>query len=109
MQLGANSVRFGRVSQAKASNGEICCTRNPDGTCDYDAVGDCRSGRRDGPGASRSKLSRFGLPCSDGIKEYETEFIDQLVAILRKYDGVVPISLVIEPDSLPNLVDTRSR
>jgi hypothetical protein len=33
-----------RDCHAKASNGEICCTYNPDGTCDYDAGGDCADG-----------------------------------------------------------------
>lgn len=70
-----------RDCDAKASNGEICCTYNEDLTCDYDTVSDC----------------------ADGIAEYKTEYIDVLAAVLAEYDGVVPIALVIEPDSLPNL------
>ena len=70
-----------RDCKAKASNGEICCTKNTDGTCDYNAAGDC----------------------ADGISEYKNDYIDPLVAVLKKYDGKVPIALVIEPDSLPNL------
>ncbi len=35
-----------RDCHAKASNGEICCVPNPDGTCNYDSAGDgtCSSG-----------------------------------------------------------------
>jgi cellulose 1,4-beta-cellobiosidase len=70
-----------RDCRAKASNGEICCNPMPDGTCDYDAGGDCAA----------------------GLKEYETEYIDPLVAVLKAWDAKVPIALIIEPDSLPNL------
>eukprot|EP01121_Diplochlamys_sp_Union-15-3_P013552 TRINITY_DN4219_c0_g1_i1.p1 TRINITY_DN4219_c0_g1~~TRINITY_DN4219_c0_g1_i1.p1 ORF type:complete len:443 (+),score=93.65 TRINITY_DN4219_c0_g1_i1:34-1329(+) len=70
-----------RDCHAKASNGEICCTKNSDGTCDYNAGGDC----------------------SAGINEYKTQYIDPLVTVLKKYANTVPIALVIEPDSLPNL------
>ena len=70
-----------RDCRAKASNGEICCNPNADGTCDYDKGGDC----------------------ADGLKEYETEYIDPLVAVLKEWDAKVPIALIIEPDSLPNL------
>jgi len=71
-----------RDCHAKASNGEICCTYNADKTCNYDASGDC----------------------SAGIKEYQTTYIDPMYAVLDKYDEKVEIVLVIEPDSLPNLV-----
>jgi len=70
-----------RDCHAKASNGEICCTYNDDGTCDYDASGDCE----------------------DGIEEYKTDYIDPFAAVLAKFNGTVPIVLIIEPDSLPNL------
>ena len=70
-----------RDCHAKASNGEICCTANEDGTCDYDASGDC----------------------ADGLSDYETNYIDPFASVLSKYDGIVPIVLIIEPDSLPNL------
>jgi len=70
-----------RDCHAKASNGEICCTYNADGTCDYTAAGDC----------------------SAGLAEYRSQYIDRIVSVLRRYDGRVPIVLVIEPDSLPNL------
>jgi len=70
-----------RDCHAKASNGEICCNANPDGTCNYDLGGNCAS----------------------GIQEYQTQYIDPFVAVLKKFYGKVPVVLVIEPDSLPNL------
>ena len=71
-----------RDCNAKASNGELCCTYKSDGRCDYSIQGDC----------------------SQGLKQYKTEYIDNIVKILKKYDNKVQIGLVIEPDSLPNLV-----
>ena len=70
-----------RDCHAKSSNGEICCTKNADGTCDYDAAG----------------------TCDEGIKEYQDEYITPLVKVLAEFQDKVPIALVIEPDSLPNL------
>jgi len=70
-----------RDCAAHASNGEICCTRSPDGTCDYDTQSNC----------------------TDGIKEYEQEYTDPFVSVLAEYKGKVPVVVVVEPDSLPNL------
>jgi len=70
-----------RDCHAKSSNGEICCYNNSDGTCNYDQGGDC----------------------SAGIQKYKTGYIDPLATILTKYQAQVPIVLIIEPDSLPNL------
>ncbi len=70
-----------RDCHAKASNGEICCVYNSDGTCNYDASNGCAA----------------------GIQEYESTYIDPLVALFAKYDGAVPIVAIVEPDSLPNL------
>jgi cellulose 1,4-beta-cellobiosidase len=70
-----------RDCAANASNGEICCTYNDDGTCDYEAGGDCAS----------------------GLQEYNDDYITPFAQVLAKYDGLVPIVLVIEPDTLPNL------
>ena len=50
-----------RDCRAKASNGEICCTANADGTCNYNAGGTCEV----------------------GLKEYQTEYIDELASVLR--------------------------
>jgi len=70
-----------RDCHAKASNGEICCTYNSDKTCNFDAGGDC----------------------ADGISTYKTKYIDPLATVLAAYQDTVPIVLIIEPDSLPNL------
>ena len=71
-----------RDCNARASNGEICCTVDPQTKrCNYLAAGDC----------------------SVAIQDYKTNYIDNIVAILQKYPKV-PVALVIEPDSLPNLV-----
>lgn len=70
-----------RDCHARASNGELCCTYKDDGTCDYTAPGDC----------------------AEGLETYKKEYIDPLVEILSQYQDRVPIVLVIEPDSLPNL------
>lgn len=70
-----------RDCDAKASNGEICCTKNADGTCDYDTESDCK----------------------DGIAEYKSTYVDPFVSVLMEYKGKVPVVLVVEPDSLPNL------
>lgn len=72
-----------RDCNARASNGEICCTLDPvSKRCNYLAPGDC----------------------AQGLHEYKTQYIDNIVSILKKHSPRVPISLVIEPDSLPNLV-----
>lgn len=70
-----------RDCDAKASNGEICCYANADGTCNYDKTGDCK----------------------EGIAEYKTTYIDPFAAVLKAHGGNVPIVLLIEPDSLGNL------
>jgi cellulose 1,4-beta-cellobiosidase len=70
-----------RDCDAKASNGQICCTKNSDGTCDYDTTGDC----------------------AEGLQEYTSEYVDPFVAVLKEYSATVPIVVVLEPDSLPNL------
>lgn len=71
-----------RDCKAKASNGEICCIYNDDGTCDYDT----------NPGT-----------CDDGLKEYYDDYIDPFASILANFEGKVPIVLIIEPDSLANM------
>merc|ERR1711985_192083 len=50
-----------RDCDAKASNGEICCTKHADGTCDYDTKSDC----------------------ADGIQEYKTQYADVFVSVLQ--------------------------
>jgi len=70
-----------RDCHALASNGEICCYPNADGTCNYNQNGDCRQ----------------------GLNIYETQYIDPIVKLFVKYQNIVPIVAIIEPDSLPNL------
>ena len=79
-----------RDCHAIASNGEICChykagtasVSHPNGQCDFLQASDCAT----------------------GLAEYKTEYVDQFAAVLALYDGRVPVAVVIEPDSLPNLV-----
>jgi cellulose 1,4-beta-cellobiosidase len=70
-----------RDCDAKASNGEICCSPKPDGTCDYLASNDCEG----------------------GISEYKSDYVHPFVAVLKEFAAKVPIVVVVEPDSLPNL------
>eukprot|EP01088_Endostelium_zonatum_P020925 TRINITY_DN794_c0_g1_i1.p1 TRINITY_DN794_c0_g1~~TRINITY_DN794_c0_g1_i1.p1 ORF type:complete len:439 (+),score=69.10 TRINITY_DN794_c0_g1_i1:15-1331(+) len=70
-----------RDCHAKASNGEICCYPNADGTCNYNQGGDC----------------------SQGLATYRSKYIDPIVSLFRQYQNIVPIVAIIEPDSLPNL------
>ena len=42
--------------------------------------------------------------CEAGLQEYAREFIDEAAALLKAFESRVPIALIIEPDSLPNLV-----
>jgi cellulose 1,4-beta-cellobiosidase len=72
-----------RDCNARASNGELCCTYLPDGRCDY---------------------SKNTDNCQAGLNQYMTEYIDPYVDVVSRYQDRVNIALVIEPDSLPNLV-----
>lgn len=40
--------------------------------------------------------------CSQGLETYKTKYVDEIVALFRKYPDV-PTVAIIEPDSLPNL------
>jgi len=75
-----------RDCHAKASNGEICCNPNTDGTCNYDQGGDC----------------------AQGLDTYKRKYIDPIAALFRTYQDRVPIVAVIEPDSLPNLATNQA-
>jgi len=70
-----------RDCSAFASAGEICCTYNPDGTCNFLGGGNCAA----------------------GIVEYQTTYIDPLYELLAQYQSLVEIVLLIEGDSLANL------
>lgn len=69
-----------RDCKAVASNGEICCTYKADGRCDYTAGGNC----------------------AEGLNEYKTEYVDKFVKAIKDYPDV-PVVIIVEPDSLPNL------
>jgi cellulose 1,4-beta-cellobiosidase len=70
----------------QASNGEVCCgAKKPEGNCEY--LDSASSGT-----------------CEKGLNEYRKDYIDPLAVSVKKYCGKVPIVLVIEPDSIPNLV-----
>jgi len=71
-----------RDCDAKASIGEICCTVDKTtGHCDLDTETDCE----------------------DGLKEYKETYVQPFIRILKKYSKDVPVVVVLEPDSLPNL------
>lgn len=78
---------------ALASNGEICCHYGKDvgrTKCEFNDKGFYK----EYPGNN----------CKDGLKEYRETYIDPFVEVVKKFDGRVPIVLVIEPDSLPNMI-----
>lgn len=72
-----------RDCNARASNGELCCTYRTDGRCDYQTLKD---------------------NCQAGLDQYKKEYVDPYVQVVAKYQDRVNIALVIEPDSLPNLI-----
>lgn len=78
---------------ALASNGEICCHYGKD------------VGRTKCEMGSNGYYKEYpGDNCKVGLKEYQGEYIDPFVAHVKKYQDRVPIVLVIEPDSLGNMV-----
>eukprot|EP00727_Mastigamoeba_balamuthi_P008140 m51a1_g3947 putative serine palmitoyltransferase (1711) ;mRNA; r:304145-311487 len=44
----------------------------------------------------------------DGLNKYKTQYIDRLNGILNQYP-TVPVVMVIEPDSLPNMVTNKEK
>jgi cellulose 1,4-beta-cellobiosidase len=54
-------------------------------------------------GASNGEIPCIDATCTAGINTYKQKYIDQLVTVLKKYP-TVPVVLIIEPDSLPNLI-----
>lgn len=71
-----------RDCDAASSNGELCCSLIDDGSeCDRAAGGDC----------------------ADGIDDYLTNYVTPFANLLATY-STVPAVIIIEPDSLPNLV-----
>ena len=76
-----------RDCAARSSGGELCCARMPPNhpTCEMTWGGDC----------------------AYGLGRYEAEFLTPLADMLREFSRV-PTALVIEPDSLPNLITAHS-
>ena len=63
----------------------ICCYWR-DGECDFDP-----------------QDTNDNFMCDDGIVEYIT-FLDKFTNVLANFSGEIPIAIVIEPQSLPNLI-----
>jgi len=80
-----------RDCHALASNGEICCHYGEN-------VG--RTGCEMGGNGFYKEYP--GENCRDGLEEYKTTYIDPFAEVVKRYDNIVPIVLIIEPDSLPN-------
>jgi cellulose 1,4-beta-cellobiosidase len=82
---------------ALASNGEICChyaTGQGSSKCAMSTSGPNIGFYQEVPGAG----------CTDGLTEYKQTYIDPFAAVLKRFTAKVPVVLVIEPDSLPNMV-----
>lgn len=82
---------------ALASNGEICCHYGEDKgrtKCDMSTSGPNAGFYREVAGAN----------CADGLAEYKSTYIDPFAEVVGRFADRVPVVLVIEPDSLPNLV-----
>ena len=82
---------------ALASNGEICCHYGEDvgrTKCDMSTDGQNAGFYREVVGAN----------CADGLTEYKETYIDPFAEVVARFADRVPVVLVIEPDSLPNLV-----
>jgi len=75
-----------RDCDAKASNGEMCCYANADGTCNYEKTGDC----------------------AEGLERYKKEYCDPFVERLERYQNSMPIVIILEPDSLGNLATNQA-
>lgn len=71
-----------RDCAALASSGEICC-KKVDGEC--------------------SRSLDDSDDCTDGVLEYQTQFVDPVVELLQQYQETVRLVVVLEPDSLANL------
>lgn len=76
-----------RDCNAHASHGEICCTKMEHGRCDYGVWSEC----------------------AEGLAEYRSEYVDPFVQVLARYKGKVPVVVIVEPDSLPNLATNTAK
>jgi cellulose 1,4-beta-cellobiosidase len=76
-----------RDCAASASSGELCCMRMP-------------------PTVDTCQL-KWGTDCEHGLARYRDEFLAPIATLLRAF-ATVPVALVLEPDSLPNLVTSHT-
>ena len=76
-----------RDCAARSSGGELCCVAMP-------------------PNQPTCQL-KWGGDCTYGLRRYADEFIGPIAALLGEYASV-PIALIIEPDSLPNLITSHT-
>lgn len=72
-----------RDCAAAASANDVCCYHTAYGTCDMY--------RQDGG-------------CSSGVEQYARRYIDRLAALVRRNCAAVPMSFIVEPDALPQIV-----
>jgi cellulose 1,4-beta-cellobiosidase len=70
-----------RDCHAFASNGELCCEYLADRSCHYETA---------------------DSSCSAGLHEYRHQYVDRFADALARHRRV-PVVVVIEPDSLPNM------
>ena len=78
---------------AHSSAGEICCKAPLAGLgVDFNVKGNggCAFDAR--------------APCTEGLREYKEEYIAPLVEVLRRYHNEVPVVVIVEPDSLGNVI-----
>jgi cellulose 1,4-beta-cellobiosidase len=86
-----------RDCYALASNGEICCHYGED-------VGRTKCLMNE-QGSSKGFYKEFpGENCKDGLREYKETYIDPFADVVSQYTDRVPVVLIIEPDSLGNMV-----
>lgn len=57
--------------------------------------------------ASNGEILCEDANCAQGLNTYKTKYVDEIVALFRKYPDV-PVVAIIEPDSLPNLATNLS-
>jgi cellulase/cellobiase CelA1 len=93
-----------RDCHALASNGELCCEHQLDGSCNYLTVdASCQHGLQRCLCTTRSASGCATTvdSCVDS-RVPDRHYVDQFAGVLASHASV-PVVVVIEPDSLPNL------
>ena len=80
----------------KHSKGDICCTYAHSNYTD----------QQGGLHTYRTCNYTAGGDCSAGLAEYMEQYVDRIAGVLHNHSG--PVAVVVEPDSLPNLVTNRA-